>query len=163
MLVAKSELSYYPIEELERQERNVRPKKKTKQKQRRKQNQNQNQNRATSFVKLVFLSIPLIILGISLLILVRYANITAVRQDITKLEREQIELEKNKMNLIAELEGIKSSEKIAEDAMLKLGMDYPTEGQIRYISVKDSSNKYENKFNSQNQFKKVFTKVASLF
>jgi len=161
LLVAKSELSYYPVEELERQEKNVRPKKKTKQKQRR--NQNQRQNRATSFVKLVFLSIPMIILGISLLILVRYANITAVRQDITKLEREQIELEKTKMNLIAELEGIKSSEKIAEDAMFKLGMDYPTEGQIRYISVKDSSNKYENKFNSQNQFKKVFTKVASLF
>lgn len=161
MLVAKSELSYYPIEELERQERNVRPKKKIKQKQRK--SQNQRQNRATGFAKLVVLSIPMIILAISLLILVRYANITAVRQDITKLEREHVELEKTKMNLIAELEGIKSSEKIAQDAMFKLGMDYPTEGQIRYISVKDSSDKYTNKSNSQNQFKKVFTKVASLF
>lgn len=157
MLVAKSELSYYPIEELEVKERASRPKKKIQQKQK------QRQNRATSFAKLVVLFIPMIFLGVSLLILVRYANITSVRQEITKLEKQQVELEKTKMNLIADLEGIKSSEKIADEAMFKLGMNYPTEGQIRYVSVKNSSNNYDNNSNSQKGFKNVFTKVASLF
>lgn len=151
MLVARSELSYYPVEELEVKKGVKRPKRKQKQKQ------------STSFVKLVFLSIPMIMLGISLLILVRYANITAVRVDITKLEKEKVELEKVKMNLVADLEGIKTSGKIAEDAMFKLGMDYPTEGQIIYVSVNEKVNDYANGFGTKNQFKKVFNKMASLF
>lgn len=56
MLVARSELSYYPIEELEVKEKTSRPKKKIEHKQK------QRQNRATSFAKLVFLFIPIVIL-----------------------------------------------------------------------------------------------------
>lgn len=88
-----------------------------------------------SILKLFALTIPCIFLGISLLILSRYAKITSIRQELTKLEKEKEELEKIKMNLVADLEAIKSSVKIEEDAITKLGMSYPTEDQIVYITV----------------------------
>ena len=102
------EFSYYPEETIEVK------KKHRKKKERKKKNNN-------SILKLFALTIPFVLLGISLLILSRYANITSIRQEPTKLEREKVELEKIKMNLIADLEGIKSSAKIEEDAITKLG------------------------------------------
>lgn len=81
-----------------------------------------------------------IFLGGCLLLLSRYAAITSIRSDITTLERNIEELEKKKVNLQASLEGIKSSEKIEEEAILKLGMDYPNEGQIVYLSTTSTEN-----------------------
>lgn len=81
-----------------------------------------------------------IFLGGCLLLLSRYATITSIRSDITTLERNIEELEKKKVNLQASLEGIKSSEKIEEEAILKLGMDYPNEGQIVYLSTTSTEN-----------------------
>src|SRR5699024_3376059 len=78
------------------------------------------------------------ICAICLLILFRYVDITSVRQDITNLQNEKVELEKTKINLIGDLEGIKSSKKIAEDAIMKLGMNYPNPDQIVYISVNEN-------------------------
>lgn len=152
MLVAK-ELSYYPTEALEVKER---PRKNIKKVQEKKRNNN-------SFAKLIILSIPIIMVGIALFILFRYANITEVRQDITKLERQKVELEKTKQDLIAELEGIKSSVKIAEDAVIKLGMDYPTEGQIVYISVNENKIEQVEEPGIGKQIRKIFSMVTNLF
>lgn len=158
MLVARSGLSYYPEAELEVQERQKYPRKKIKKRQKREQKD------TNSSVKLIYLFLAIIFLGTCLFVLSRYADITSVRIDITSLEKEKMELEKIKLNSIAELEGIKSSKQIAEDAVLKLGMDYPTEGQVIYISVRDSnSNKGIEKLNIRGQIKKVFNMVASLF
>ena len=156
MLVARSELSYYPVEELEVERKQRTPNKKIKQK------KVKQKKKSNSFAKLLYLFIPMIILSVSLVVLVRYANITAVRVDITKLERQKVELEKVKMNLLADLEGIKSSEKIAQDAIFKLGMNYPTEGQVIYVSVENSINDYAEEPTVQNQFKKFFGKVLGL-
>ena len=158
MLVARSELSYYPEAELETQENHNRPRKNINKKQRRKQ------KKVQSSVKLMYIFMAIIFLGTCLLILTRYADITSVRTNITKLEREKVELERIKLDLIGELEGIKSSVQIAEDAVLKLGMDYPTEGQTAYITVKDRN--VENvmeKLSIKEHIEKVFNQVASLF
>ena len=151
MLVARSELSYYPMETLEVKEKTVKKVKKT------------TNSKKSSAPKLVYLTFPLIILGISLSILFGYAKITAVRVDITKLENQKIELEKTKQDLIADLEGIKSSVKITEDAIMKLGMDYPTEGQIVYISVNENLGDQIEKASFGKKIIKMFSMVTNLF
>lgn len=152
LLVAR-ELKYYPTEEVDIQKKPKRKPKKVQQK----------KKRNNSLAKLMILSIPLFFLGIALLILFRYANITAVRQEITKLEREKAELEVLKQDLIGDLEGIKSSTKIAEDAITKLGMNYPDEGQIVYIAVNQSTIDDLENTNKQSPLKKIFSIVANLF
>lgn len=153
MLVAKAELSYYPEEILEV---NNKPRKNIKRVEKRKKNSN-------SLAKLMIMCIPLIILSISLSILVGYANLTSVRRDITKLEVQKAEMEKHKMDLIGELEGLKSSVKIAEDAVIKLGMDYPTEGQIVYVSVNENTIHPVEEHAISKQLKKIFSMVTNLF
>ncbi len=96
------------------------------------------QKKKNSLVKLVYLLAPIMIAGICMLVLFRYVNITQVREDITNLENEIAELEKNKINLMGDLESLKSSPKIVEQAKNKLGMDYPESKQIVYIKVNDS-------------------------
>ncbi|HZK33086.1 MAG TPA: cell division protein FtsL [Tissierellaceae bacterium] len=145
------QLSYYPVEELEINRRAKKPIKKSK----------KIKKKNDSGIKILFLFFPVIICSICLLILFRYVNITSVRQEITSLENEVIDLEKDKLNLIGDLEGIKSSKKIAEDASLKLGMDYPTQDQIVYISVNETIAKEKPKYNSR--LKRMLSIVGSMF
>ncbi|NMB26742.1 MAG: hypothetical protein GX987_01655 [Tissierellia bacterium] len=139
MLVTKKELDYYyyPDQvdaEYERPKRTYKRKKK----------------KAKVSYKLFAIGLAIIGLILSLFILYRYANITKVRQEITELERQKIELEKEKEHLTTELESIKSSSKIEEEAIIKLGMDYPTEDQIIYINVKDMD--IEKEINTKKEF-----------
>ena len=145
------ELSYYPIEEVKTYKRPNRNIKKTK----------TIKKKSNSGIKIVFLFFPVIISSICLLILLRYVNITTVRQEITYLENQKIELAKNRANLIGDIEGIKASKEVAEDAMLKLGMDYPRQDQIVYISVNEALAKEE--LEGKNIFEKIFSIVASKF
>lgn len=101
------------------------------------------QKKRNSILKIRYLFVPIVIAGICVSVLFRYVNITQVRQEITSLEYEKEELEKNKINLIGDLESLKSSPKIAEKAKEKLGMDYPTKDQLVYITVEDGLNKSE--------------------
>lgn len=87
--------------------------------------------------KLFFLGVSLIGLALSLFILYRYANITKMKLEITEMQQQKIQLQKEKEDLMAELEAIKSLTRIEEEALVKLGMDYPTEDQVVYISVDD--------------------------
>lgn len=155
MLVAKKELDYYYPDQVDIQEeksRKVRKKKKSKSK---------------VVYKLLVMGFAIIGLVLSLFILYRYANITKVRLEITELEKQKIELEREKEDLIAQLEGIKSSSKIEEDAIVRLGMDYPTEGQIVYMEVNDLA--LEGDLNKTDEFvivkqlKNIVNLVLSLF
>lgn len=130
MLVAKAELNYYP-EEIYQEENKI--KKKTRNKKAAKKN-----NRYIVLIKLTCLFIAIIILSTSLFILYRYANISEVRMEVTELERQKVELEKTKLNLLADIESVKSSTIISEEAMNKLGMSYPKEGQVIYLSLEES-------------------------
>lgn len=150
MLEAR-ELSYYPAEELEDNKRVRKQRSKSK----------KIKKRNNSGVKIIFLFLPLMICSICLLILFRYVDITSVRQDITNLQNEKVELEKTKTNLIGDLEGIKSSKKIAEDAIMKLGMNYPNPDQIVYISVNE--NIAGGKAKNNRGFKKALSIFGDLF
>ncbi len=146
------EFSYYPEESFE-------PEKKQRKRVARKKKENY------SIFKLFALSIPCLFLAISLLILSRYAKITFIRQELTELEREKLELEKVRMNLVADLEGIKTSAKIEEDAITKLGMSYPNENQIVYITVNaiEDIEEAEEKFSLGGKLNKILSIVSNLF
>lgn len=150
MLVARAELNYYPEENLKINEKTRKRVVKKKKK-------------SNSLSKLMSISIATIILLTSLFILFRYAKISATRLEITQLERQKNELEKDKMDLIANLEELKSSRKIVEDARYKLGMDYPAEGQIVYISVEENTNDNLENISKSVQLRKVLSLFSSLF
>lgn len=132
MLVAKKEFEYQELEYYNEdlyQQRNKKIKKDVKAKQK-------NRNYKVLY-KLFFLGVSLIGLALSLFILYRYANITKMKLEITEMQQQKIQLQKEKEDLMAELEAIKSLTRIEEEALVKLGMDYPTEDQVVYISVDD--------------------------
>jgi len=155
-LLAKAELNYYPEEVLEKQYINNPKSKKEKR-------AVKNKTKLNTLVKLACLSCAIIIMITSLFILLRYAKITKIRMDVTELEKQKIELEKTKLDLVADLEGIKSSLKISEDAVYKLGMSYPQEGQIVYVSVDDVSNEVVDNGSITSQLGKVISLFSSLF
>ncbi|MCF6466503.1 hypothetical protein [Clostridium sp. Cult2] len=155
MLVAKKEFDYYYPEEIDIEKKKTRRRVVTRKK----------KNKA--LYRLAIMGIAMIGLLLSLLILYRYANITKLRLEITELEKQKIELEKEKEILVAELETIKSSSKIQEDAMVKLGMDYPSEEQVVYLDIDELS--YADKLNITEEFsiarkfKSIMNLVLSLF
>lgn len=120
------------------------------------------QNKKNSVLKIFSLFIPILITGICVSILFRYVNITEVRQEITGLEYQKEELEKSRVNLIGDLESLKSSPKIAQQAKEKLGMDYPTKDQIVHITVNGSQNKAKIAKKS-NPVNLMIDKIGNLF
>ena len=90
-----------------------------------------------------------------------------MRLGITELEKKRIGLEREREDLIAELEGIKSSSKIEEEAVTKLGMDYPVEDQVVYLDVKDLYAENRNVGTDEiviiKQLKNIASLVLSLF
>ena len=121
MLVAKAEYNYYPKPIEESKPKVVHKEKNIK-----------------SINKRMYLSIAIISFIVCLFILAGYARITEVRLEITKMEKEVVELNKLKANLEGELESLKSTTKISEDAMNNLGMIYPEKDQIVYVAVNGS-------------------------
>ena len=115
------------------------------------------------------MGISVIGLALSLFILFRYANITKMKLEITEIQQQKIQLEKEKEDLLAELESIKSVTRIEEEALVKLGMDYPTEDQIVYVSVDDIplNDEVENgsveEFGLLGQLKNIVNLVLGLF
>lgn len=154
MVVAKKELEYYyPEEEQLEKEKELR--------------KNRNiRKKAKSKSKFKAIGISFVGLIICLFMLYGYANITKIRIEINELENQKKELIKEKEALAAELEAVKSSTKVEEEAMIRLGMDYPTEEQIVYVEVNDDvfakkEGLEEGKIVAQ--FKKIFNTMASLF
>ncbi|HHV26844.1 MAG TPA: hypothetical protein GXX63_06585 [Tissierellia bacterium] len=122
MLVAKREENHY-YEERNKKRKKIKKNSKNK-----------------SNEKLKFLMGATIILLACLFVLLRYTHITQMRLENSKLESQKVELKKEKQDLMAELDRVKSDAKIEEDAKVKLGMDYPSEEQIVYISIDDKAN-----------------------
>lgn len=156
MLATKSELYYYPEEVYE-----IPKKKDLKNRQTKKNNK---KSRSNAGLKTMLLFSGLIIMGISLFILIRYANITRARMELTQMENQKIELKKTKVDLLAELEGIKSSQNIVDQAVNKLGMNYPEKAQIAYVSVMDDNlvGNLANEIKDENPGK-LFSLISSLF
>lgn len=73
-------------------------------------------------------------------ILILYSQIAGLDREILKQKSEIDELNKTKITLVGEIKAVKSSEQIAEEAMYKLGMVYPSEDQIVYIDSGEEKN-----------------------
>lgn len=145
MVVAKAEYNYYP-EQYNNKKTVVKKTKKVK-----------------AVNKGMYFSIAIILLITSLIVLYGYSKITSKRLEITKLEREKVELEKMKQDLIGKLENIKSTTKISEDATYNLGMIYPDENQIVYVSVNTDTNIEMVKFSISEKIKNIFSSFSSFF
>jgi len=161
LLVTKRELEYYHPEQVdidyERQRKII-------------EGRNKRRRRSRSLQKLLGIGLAIIGTGLSLLILIGYVNITRVNHEIAELEEQEMELNREKEDLIAELEGIKSPAKLEGDAVSRLGMDYPTEEQVVYLDIEEL-NFAENQNGGSigdrpllaRQFKEVFNLLLGLF
>lgn len=90
-----------------------------------------------AFLKVVSILVLLSIFGSAAVMLKGYAGISALQAEVSSLEKTKKQLLSQKADLTAELEGLKASLKIQEEAKYKLGMVYPTVDQIVYLTVDD--------------------------
>lgn len=153
MLVNKLDLDTYQEEEIETiiEEEKRRRKKKRK------------QENVSS--KILAIMLAIIGLVLSIYILHGYTSITKMKLEISDLENTRYLLERDRKDLIAELEYIKNTAKIEENARIKLGMDYPSEEQIVYLNIENPRDEIvvENGFSITNQFKNVVNLIIGYF
>lgn len=128
MLVAKREVYSYHEENYSREAKKVKPSRKS-----------------NFFLKLKAFGIALLTLFVCLGILIRYTQMTQIKMEVSKLDKEISELNKYKTDISLELERIKESGWVEEEAEKRLGMVYPTNEQIVYVSVNVNENNIENK------------------
>lgn len=162
-MLAKSNLEYYPDPSREDRKR---PKAKVKRRKVRKKriNQKKRQEKRLQFIiKSFYVIIALFALMICLLLLYRYASIAEMQMEVNALERHKVDLEHKKIDLSARLDELKSSKAIEEDAMIKLGMDYPIEGQLVYVSLEELGEKKEQEKGIKDDIKDFFIKLQDVF
>ena len=133
---------YYPEEKKVVKKKVIRKKKKSK-------------KALIAFYKSMIFTITIVTMASFMFILSRYAKITAINSDINRLEKESVELGKEKLNLSAEINRLKTSENIMEDATVKLGMDFPSEDQLLYVDI-DNKIEAEVEDNIMDKFMLVF-------
>lgn len=101
-----------------------------------KETKKNNHNRKSNFsLKLKLFGIALLTLFVCLGVLIRYAQMTQIKMEVTKLDKEISELSKHKTDISLELEKIKESGWIEKEAESRLGMVYPTNEQVVFVSV----------------------------
>lgn len=111
----------------------------------------------------MFIFIAIIILFTSLFILTGYAKITSMRVEITKLENSASDLTKLKKDLVGNLEGLKNTTLISEQARNNLGMIYPEDGQVEYVSINEQVQTDTYKLTLNDRVKSVLGIFSSLF
>lgn len=149
MLVAKKEVYSYV------EDRSVVTTKEVKQSKNRKTN---------SLLKVKVFGLALLTLVICLGVLFGYAEMTQIKMEVSKLDKEIVELRKHKVDISLELERIKESGWIEKEAEDRLGMMYPADEQIVYISVIDKdldSNLEEVTIEEELGFVKLFSNMIS--
>lgn len=120
-------------------------------------------HKSSALNKQMYLALAISILITSLFILQGYAKITSVRLDITRLEKEKSELFIVRQELEGNLEGLKNTALIAEQARTYLGMIYPEEGQISYVAINNSTYEDIRVFSFTDKVRNVLSIFSSLF
>lgn len=143
MLVAKKEYSYNPEPTRESKKKKVIKKKRV-------------------INKKMYFGILILFFISSLFILDRYAGITQTRYDITQLQGQLRELELEKNDLEANLEGLKTTTAISEKAQMNLGMVYPEEDQVVYLAVNNNENTQDDMSLAQ-RIKEIFSIFSTIF
>lgn len=152
MLVNKEDLNYYQeeIETIMEKEKQRRAKKKKK------------ANSSSKIFAIIFATLGL---ALCIYVLNGYSKITKLKLEIIELENQRYELERDREDLVAELEAVKNSVKIEESAKINLGMDYPKDEQLVYLSIGefDENKEVENKIVFTEQFKNIINLVLGVF
>lgn len=119
MVVAKKEFQVYDLEEksLKKPKKNKEPKKNN------------------THVKLKLFLYSTLVLTIAIVVLLRFAHISKLQYDLSTLQTEVTELQKEKQNISIELSKVKDSRWIEVVAMNALNMNYPDENQKVYIDL----------------------------
>ncbi len=78
-----------------------------------------------------------------------------------ELENEKYQLERDREDLFAELEVVKNSVKIEERAKINLGMDYPKDEQLVYLSIGETNEKKKLKIRFFSQSRLKYNKFSS--
>lgn len=146
MLVAKNEFNYEPERKEQPKQKKIIKKKKV-----------------TVINKSMYLGIIAMFVISSFFILNRYVNITQARYEITENQNQLRELELEKIDLQASLEGQKSTTRISESAQKNLGMVYPEEEQIVYVSVDNGVGDTQDDMNLAQRIKEIFSIFSSIF
>ena len=154
MLVAKKEFEVYPQYE----EHEIPRKKNSKDI---KENNKKNSKKQL-IIKIKLFTFAIVSLLFSLTILFRYTQITQLESDIRKLDQSIVRLNKEKQELEINLEKIYEVKWIEKEAIEKLGMVYPSNKQIIYLSVESE---IEEKMNDgQKKFLlRVFDNIKEVF
>lgn len=97
--------------------------------------------RRKAFLIILYSSFVFVLLASAIFILSNYTKITALNVEIRKLDAKIEQVEKEKMNLRAHIEQIKSERDIVHEARTKLGMVYPEKSQIVYFTLEESEEK----------------------
>ncbi|SCG83204.1 cell division protein FtsL [Proteiniborus sp. DW1] len=128
--------------------------------------------KSNSNLKIKAFGFALLTLAICLGVLFGYAKITQVKMEILKLDNEIVQLKKHRLDISLDLEKIKESGWIEAEAESRLGMMYPTDEQIVYVSVNgydiDNNNNIEEvnreeKLTFVNLFNNLASKISDKF
>ncbi len=126
--------------------------------------------KSKSKLKIKAFGFALLTLIVCLGVLFGYAQITQIKMEVSKLDKEIAQLKKHKIDISLDLERIKESGWIETEAEARLGMMYPTDEQIVYVSVidRDTSNNLEEvskegKLTFVNLFSNFVSKISDNF
>ncbi len=122
--------------------------------------------KTNSSLKIKVFGMALLILFVSLGVLFRYAQMTQIKMEVSKLDKQINELSKHKTDVLLELDRIKESGWIEKEAESKLGMVYPSNEQIVYVSVNMNDNDIHKDIVKEDKteklaFLKLFSNVVS--
>ncbi|MTI49049.1 cell division protein FtsL [Sporosalibacterium faouarense] len=152
MLVAKKEEIYYP--------RNHDTKRKNQRIQKNKSNR-KSKSSVSFKLKLLLISIMMLVLCLSLLW--RYTQIAQYRIEVSQLDQQISDLNKEKSSLEVQIDRIKESEWIEVEAREKLGMDYPKSSQTVFVSVDEGAFDKSTKDSAEEKTGFVFLKSFNGF
>lgn len=160
MLAKKEESNYYYPEQIELEVDPLERKAK-------KSNRSIKKKKSQARSKLITMGLAILGLVLSLVVLLGYTNITKMRTEITALETTNAELAREEEDILSEMEILKSSLNIEENAIIKLGMAYPMKDQIVNVNVGDIDideiRDIENEATFVSKLKGIVNKVSNLF
>ncbi|MGF7058804.1 hypothetical protein [Brassicibacter mesophilus] len=105
---------------------------------------NKKNTKSNTAIKVKLFASALMLLCVCLSVLLRYAYITQIKFDVSQLDREITNLQSEKQDLLLELDKIKESGMIEFEAQSKLGMVYPSDEQVVYVSLNNIDEKNVN-------------------
>ncbi len=120
--------------------------------------------KSNSKLKIKAFGFALLTLVVCLGVLFGYAKITQIKMELAKLDKEITQLKKHRLDILLDLEKIKESGWIEKEAETRLGMMYPTDEQVLYISVNEhdmNSNIEEVNKEKKLAFINLFSNIAS--